>query len=98
MSPSGSPSTAAGPPPVPPAAGPECPVERFARWNWGAVGLCCVAAVLQPLTPPWVVVALIAPALLVMAIALLCAQGEWREISEAAELADRWRRQRDRCR
>jgi hypothetical protein len=66
------------------------------KLSWTAVGLCSVAAILQPLTPEWVALALITPALLLMVVGMVLIQREVHDIDEALALQDKWRAERER--
>lgn len=66
--------------------------------SWVATGLCCIAAILMPIGSTWLTVGLIAPALVLMYIGLVLIQRECDDVEEAAQLQERWRRQRDRAR
>lgn len=67
------------------------------KLSWWATGLCCVAAILMPVSPQWVPVVFILPALVLMAIGLGLVQRDWNDVQEAVDLQERWRRQRDRA-
>jgi hypothetical protein len=60
------------------------------------IGLCCLAAVLQSVVPLWVTVALIVPALVLMAVRLAQLNAEWQDVNEALATLERWRRERER--
>lgn len=68
------------------------------KLSWVATGLCCVAAILMPINSTWLTVGLISPALVLMYIGLMLIQRECDDFDEAAQLQDRWRRQRERAR
>lgn len=68
------------------------------KLSWVATGLCCLAAVLMPIGSTWLTVGLIGPALVLMYIGLVLIQRECDDVDEAAQLQERWRRQRDRSR
>lgn len=66
------------------------------KLSWTAVGLCSVAAIVQPLTPQWVALALITPALVLMVIGLALIQRDARDVDEAVALQAKWRAERER--
>lgn len=66
------------------------------RLPWWVLVLIVVAEIVSPYAPAWLVAALVAPALVVMYIRLMQIQEEWRDMMEALDLQDLWRRQRDR--
>jgi 4-hydroxybenzoate polyprenyltransferase len=68
------------------------------KLSWVATGLCCLAAVLMPIGSTWLTVGLIVPALVLIYIGLVLVQRECDDVDDAAELQERWRRQRDRSR
>jgi membrane protein YdbS with pleckstrin-like domain len=72
------------------------------KLSWVAVLLSCAAAMVQPYTDavvPFVLfMGCIAIALVIMMVGLWISTREWRELQEAVELHDRWRKQRARSR
>jgi hypothetical protein len=72
------------------------------KLSWIAVGLCCMAALLQPYvaarTVLWLFMALIVVADALLLIGVAQARREWLDMDEAVQLQERWRRQRERSR
>jgi len=71
-------------------------VTGFTRLNTTALGLICLAAIVGPLTPWWMQLVLIGPALVLMYFGLGLLQRDWNDVQEAIALQDLWRRQRER--
>lgn len=69
--------------------------DRKAMYAWG---LCCIAAVVAPLVPPWVTALLVAPSLVMCYLGVVRAQQDYRDLQEAIALEAKWREQRDRTR
>lgn len=72
-------------------------ITRRTLITWFPVGLVSVVAIVQPLAPVWVIIALMLPALALMFFGLMGLQREWNDVNEAVDLEEKWRRQRERC-
>lgn len=73
-------------------------MRNVTRLSWIAVGLCSLAAVIQPFTAlRWLFLSLISAGIGMVAAGLFLAQRAQRDVEEAIMLEARWREQRERC-
>lgn len=83
---------------------PPLPTRRQVLTVWAPVTLCMAGAFVVSMFPnpsraqSWAVIALIAPALLLMLWRVGDVERDWRDVNEALELQAKWRAQRDRAR
>lgn len=73
-------------------------MTRLQKLTCWATGLACIAAVVMPLVPTWLFVAILMCSLVLQAIGLVLINRLWRDVQEADDLSDKWRQQRERAR